>query len=78
MSGIFQIYNQFLSYFPANLHGLVSFVLGIILIYGVIKVIQKDFVYIILLIVLLPAAVPILQNIWQSLVSIVSFLLGKK
>lgn len=77
MDGIYQIYNQFLSYFPAGLHGLVSFLLAILIIYGVIKVIQKDFVWIIALIILLPASVPILKNIWDSLAHIINFLLAK-
>ncbi|MBU6447314.1 hypothetical protein KGQ24_00545 [Patescibacteria group bacterium] len=78
MDSIFQIYNQFLNYFPANLHPLVSLVLAILLVYGIIKVIQKEFVYIILLIVLLPASVPILKNIWASVANIINFLLTKK
>ena len=78
MSGIFNIYNQFLALFPPSLAPLINIVLGILLVYGIIKVIQKDFIYIILLIVLLPASVPILKNIWDSVVNIVTFLLAKK
>lgn len=78
MDQIYSIYNQFLSYFPQNLHGLVSLALAIVIVIGIIKVIKKDFVYIILLIVLLPASVPILKNIWESLVNIIKFLLTKK
>ncbi|MEJ0021977.1 MAG: hypothetical protein WDN47_05430 [Candidatus Doudnabacteria bacterium] len=78
MEQISSIYNQFLSFFPANLHGLVSLVLAILIVIGIFKVIRKDFIYIILLIVLLPASVPILKNIWESLVNILNFLLSKK
>lgn len=78
MSQILSIYNQFLSYFPANLHGLVSLGLAVLIVIGIIKVIRRDFIYIILLIVLLPASVPILQNIWESLSNIIKFLLQKK
>lgn len=78
MNGIFQIYNQFLGYFPAGLHPLISFILAVLIVYGIIKVLQKEFVYIILLIVLLPASVPILKNIWESIVNIINFLLAKK
>ena len=78
MDSIFQLYNQFLGNFPPSVHPLISFGLGILLVYGIIKVIQKDFVYIILLVVLLPASVPILKNIWESVVNIITFLLGKK
>jgi len=72
------IYNQFLSYFPDNLHGVVSLALAALIAIGIFKVIKKDFIYIILLIVLLPASVPILKNIWESLTNILKFLLTKK
>lgn len=78
MGSITNIYNQFLALFPPSLAPLVNVILAILIIYGIIKVIQKDFVWIILLIILLPASVPILTHIWESLVSIVTFLLGKK
>ena len=72
------IYNQFLSFFPDNLHGVVSLALAILIAIGIFKVIKRDFVYIILLIVLLPASVPILKNIWESLANIINFLLARK
>jgi hypothetical protein len=74
---IYSLYNQFLSYFPAELHGLVSLVLAGLIVVGIIKVIRKEFVYIILLVVLVPASLPILKNIWQSLSNIIKFLLTK-
>ena len=78
MDQIYSIYNQFLGYFPANLHGVVSLALAVVLAIGVYKVIKREFVYIIVLIVLLPASVPILKNIWASLSNILQFLLAKK
>ncbi len=78
MDQILSIYNQFLSYFPTNLHGLVSLVLAVLIAIGVFKVIKKDFIYIILLVILLPASVPILKNIWESLSAIIKFLLTKR
>ncbi len=74
---IYSLYNQFLSYFPPQIHGLVSLVLAGLIAVGIIKVIKKDFVYIILLIVLVPASLPILKSIWQSLSNIIKFLLTK-
>lgn len=78
MDQIFGIYNQFLSYFPANLHGLISLMLAILIVVAVFRIIKKDFVYIILLVVLLPASWPILKNIWDSLSNIIKFLLTKR
>jgi len=78
MDQILSIYNQFLSYFPAELHGIVSLGLAVAIVIGIIKVIRREFVYIILLVVLLPASVPILKNIWESIANIVQFLLNKQ
>ena len=78
MDQIFSIYNQFLSYFPSNLHGIVSLALAVLIVIGIVKVIKKDFIYLILLIVLLPASIPILKNIWDSLSNIIKFLLTKR
>ncbi len=78
MDQIYDLYNRFLSYFPTNLHGIVSIALAALIVYGIIKVLRRDFIYIILLIVLLPASVPILKNVWESLVNIIKFLLAKK
>ncbi|OGE88068.1 MAG: hypothetical protein A3J07_01680 [Candidatus Doudnabacteria bacterium RIFCSPLOWO2_02_FULL_49_13] len=77
MDQIVSIYNQFLSYFPENLHGIVSLALAVCLAIGIFKVIKREFIYIIVLIVLLPASVPILKNIWESLSTIIKFLLTK-
>lgn len=78
MDQIYSIYNQFLSYFPPQLHGLVSLALAVLIVIAILKIIKKDFVYIILLVALLPASLPILKNIWQSLSNIIQFLLTKK
>jgi len=77
MDTIFNAYTQFLNYFPVSIQPLISFALAILIVIGVIKVIQKDFIYIILLIILLPASIPILKNIWDSILNIIQFLLKK-
>jgi len=78
MNSIFSLYQQFLNNFPVSVHPIISFVLAILIVYGIIKVVQKDFIYIILLVILLPASLPILKNVWQSLANIIMFLLAKK
>jgi hypothetical protein len=78
MDQLFSIYNQFLNYFPSNIHGVVSLGLAVLLVIGVYKVIRKDFIYIVLLVVLLPASIPILKNIWDSVSNIIKFLLTKR
>jgi hypothetical protein len=78
MDQIFSIYSQFLNYFPSSIHVIISLSLAALIVIGVFKVIKKDFIYIILLVVLLPASVPILKNIWDSALNIIKFLLTKR
>ena len=78
MDQIFSIYNQFLSFFPEHYHGLVSLVLAGVLAYAVFKVIKRQFIYIVLLIILLPASIPILKNIWDGVLNLLKFLLTKR
>ena len=78
MDQIFSIYNQFLSYFPSSIHGIISLALAVLIVIGIFKVIKRQFIYIILLVALLPASVPILKNIWDSLSHIIKFLLTNK
>lgn len=78
MDQIFSIYNLFLNFFPQNIHGIVSLALAALIIVGIVKVIKKDFIYIVLLVILLPASVPILKNIWESMVNVIKFLLTKR
>ncbi|TSA44854.1 hypothetical protein D4R52_03580 [bacterium] len=78
LDNIYEIYNQFLSYFPPHLHGWVSLFLAILLILGIYKVLKKQLIYIILLVILLPASVPILKNIWEQVLVLLQFLLSKK
>lgn len=76
MSEIQKIYLEFLTNFPEGLRPFISIGLAVFLVYSVIKVIKKDFLFIIGLVILLPASKSILENIWQALVSFIKFLLN--
>lgn len=78
MSEIQNLYLQFLSNFPARLQPIISLGLALLVIYSVFKVIKKDFVYLIALVVLLPASVPILKSVWEGILAFVKFLLNIK
>lgn len=78
MSEIFLIYNQFLSYFPDQWHWAVSLALAIILVIAIFKVVKRNFIFLIVLIVLLPASVPILKEVWEGIVFLVKFLLTRR
>lgn len=78
MPELYSIYDQFLNAFPSFLHGWISLVLAVLLVISVYKVLKRNFIFLILLIILLPASVPILKNIWESLVTLIKFLLTKR
>ena len=75
MQQIQQLYSNFLNLFPPALHPIISIILVIAIVYSLIQVIKKDFIYLIVLIVLLPASVPILKNIGQTILDFIKFLL---
>jgi hypothetical protein len=77
MDQIISIYNQFLSFLPQSVHGVVSLVLVVVIAYAIFKVIKQNFIYLILLIVLLPASQPILKSVWEGAVSLVKYLLAR-
>ena len=78
MSEIQNLYLQFLSNFPGTLRPIISLGLALLVVYSVFKVIKKDFVYIIALVILLPASVPILKSVWEGVIAFVKFLLNTK
>jgi hypothetical protein len=78
MQQIQNLYLEFLANFPVGVRPIVSIALAVLLVYSVFKVIKKDFLYIIALVVLLPASKPILQNIWDAAVGFIKFLLNTK
>lgn len=78
MSEIQNIYLQFLNNFPVNLRPIISIGLAILIVYSIFKVIKKDFIFLIALVILLPASVPMLKNIWQGIVTLIKFLLNTK
>ncbi|MCL5774778.1 MAG: hypothetical protein M1333_01035 [Patescibacteria group bacterium] len=78
MSEIQNLYLQFLANFPEGLRPIISLGLALLVVYSVFKVIKKDFVYIIALVVLLPASLPILKSIWGGILVFVKFLLNIK
>ncbi len=76
MDVLYTTYNQILSYFPSQLHGFISLVLALLLIYAIFKVLESEFIWIILVIVLLPASVPVFQNLWVSFSGFLVYLLA--
>lgn len=78
MFEIYSIYEQFLNYFPSSLHWVVSFALAILLIYAIFQILKRNFIWLILLVILLPASMPILKTIWAGVVELIKFLLTRR
>ncbi len=78
MNEIQNLYLQFLNNFPASARPIISIAFAVLLMYSIFKVIKKDFIFIIALVVLLPASVPILKSVWEGVVALVKFLLNTK
>jgi hypothetical protein len=78
LADIQNLYLEFLKNFPASLQPIISIGLAVLIVYSIFKVIKKDWIFLIALIILLPGSKPILQSIWQGIVVIVKFLLNTK
>jgi hypothetical protein len=78
LSDIQSLYLQFLNNFPVTLRPLISIGLAVLIVYSIFKVIKKDWIFLIALVILLPASQPILQNVWQGIVEFIKFLLNTK
>jgi len=68
------LYLQFLQNFPIQFQPIVSIVMAVLIIYTVFRIIKKDFIFIILLVILVPTSVPVLKSIWLGLVAFIKFL----
>jgi len=78
MQIIFNLYDQFLNHFPSNYHLIISLVILIIFVVALFNLVKRNLFWLILLIVLVPASVPILNNVWQGILEIIKYLVGAK
>ena len=78
MTDIQNLYLEFLKNFPVNTQPLISVGLAVLIIYSVFKVIKKDWIFLIALVILLPGSKTILQSVWQGIITLVKFLLNTK
>jgi hypothetical protein len=73
-----QLYLSLINGLPEGWRGVVSIALAVLIIYAVFKVIKKQFIFLILLVLLLPGSIPILKAAWDSLAAAVKFLVGSR
>jgi hypothetical protein len=69
MKAIEELYIIFLSYFPVWFQPVISIVLAVILVVSAFQVVKRNFIFLIALVVLLPASIPILSRVLDTLVA---------
>jgi len=67
ITAITQIYEKFLSIFPAPLHWVVSLIVLVSLVVAFITLIRFHWLFLLLLIILIPLAFPVLKSIFSGL-----------
>ncbi|MBP9686235.1 MAG: hypothetical protein KBD66_00345 [Candidatus Doudnabacteria bacterium] len=73
---IFGFYARFLDFFPESLRPYVSILVGVCIVVAIFQVIRREFVWLIVLVVLLPASVPILKELLTVLLQFLRYLFG--
>jgi len=72
---IISIYNQFISIFPASIQWIISLVIFIVVVKWTIDLVKQNIIWLILLIILLPASIPILRSVFDGLLTFLGYLL---
>lgn len=78
ISDIQNLYLEFLKNFPPTVQPVISIGLAVLIIYSIFKVLKKDWIFIIALVILLPGSKTILESVWQGVVTFIKFLLNVK
>ena len=76
LTQIFTFYNKFLEVIPEPFRPLVSIIVGLCIIVAIFQVIRREFVWLIVLVILLPASVPILKELLAVLLQFLKYLFG--
>ena len=77
MDNLFQIYDKLLSLFPDGWHTIVSTIVLLAMIMLVLKYWKVGIIGIVLLVIFVPASVPVLKNIGMSVVDVVKHVINK-
>lgn len=70
------LYDQFLGFFPGFLHPFISIAVVVFFVYSVVQALKRNFIFLIVLVVLLPASIPILKHVVEVIIAVVKYLLG--
>ncbi len=76
LTDLFSFYDRFLSLFPQGVHSFISFAVGVLILYAIFQILKREFIWLIVLVVLLPASVPILKQLGSVLLSLLRYVFG--
>ncbi len=77
MDFLFQAYDRFISNFPVQYQGLISLGLLAIIVLGLFQLIKKNLLWLFLLILFVPASIPILSKIGTGLVEFLKYIVAR-
>lgn len=77
MQFLFTAYDVFITNFPLQYQGIVSLGLLAVIIIALYQLIKKNLLWIVLLVVLVPASLPILSNIGTGLLEFLKYIVSR-
>ncbi len=78
MDQLISLYDQFLHLFPDNWHTGVSVAILILMVMAVLRYLKEGLIVIILLLVFVPASIPVLRTIGLAIIQFAEHILGSK
>ena len=69
------IYDRFITLFPAGIQWIISLAIFISVVVGVINLIRRNFIFLLLLVILIPASIPLLRSILNGILAFLRYLL---
>jgi hypothetical protein len=72
---LISIYDQFISIFPPGIQWIISLILFLTLVFWFLDLVKRNLLWLILLVILLPASIPILRSIFNGLVAFLQYLI---
>ncbi len=67
-------YANLLSHFPGHYHSLVSLVVLAILVLTLVQLIRKSWLYLLLLLIFVPAAIPVMSSLGQGILEFLRYI----
>lgn len=76
MEFLYRAYDTFISNFPVQYQGIISLGLLAVIIITVFQLVRRNLLWLILLVILVPASLPILSNIGTGLIEFLKYIVN--